>query len=97
MRQKFETRTEYTLDDKDRLYFRYNCYDDTVDLTFCDDHDSVSQYSMSSYKFLKSLNSSIEMWDDSQLEIMKKASSVLFSRIKSIEDDLNNAKTEEAA
>jgi len=45
MRSKFETRTQNTLDDKDRLYFRYNPYDDSIDITFCDSSDSVSEYS----------------------------------------------------
>jgi len=85
MRSKFETRTQNTLDDKDRLYFRYNPYDDSIDITFCDSSDSVSEYSMSSYKFLKSLSNSVELFDDRQLEILKKASSILFTQIKKIE------------
>lgn len=85
MRSKFETRTTNTLDEKDRFYVHYNEIDDKIDFSFHDSRESVAEYKMSSHFFLKFLSLSIEDFDNNELEILKKISSVLFTQIKKIE------------
>ena len=85
MRSKFETRTTNILDEKDRLYINYNEFDDRIDFSFHDSRESVAEYQMSSHFFLKFLSLSIEDFDNNELEILKKISSVLFTQIKKIE------------
>lgn len=85
MRSKFESRTENILDDKDRFYVHYNELEDKIDFSFHDARDSVAQYTMSSHYFLKFLSLSIDDFDNTELEILKKISSVLFTQIKKIE------------
>jgi len=85
MRSKFESRTTNILDEKDRLYINYNEFDDRIHFSFHDSKQSVAEYQMSSHFFLKFLSLSIENFDNTQLEILKKISSALFTQIKKIE------------
>ena len=85
MRSKFESRTTNTLDEKDRFYVHYNELEDKIDFSFHDSRDSVAEYQMSSHFFLKFLSLCIKDFDNTELEILKKISSVLFTQIKKIE------------
>ena len=85
MRSKFEQRTEHVLDDKDFFYFRYDHSDDEIDLSFHSSRNDVTEYTMTSNKFLRSLSLSIDDFDNNELEILKKISSALFTQIQKIE------------
>ena len=85
MRSKFESRTTNILDEKDRLYINYNEFDDRIHFSFHSSRNDVTEYSMTSNKFLRSLSLSIDDFDNNELEILKKISSALFTQIQKIE------------
>ena len=84
MRHKFQNRTENTLEKDDRLYFHFNQFDREINLDFHSKSD-VSSYSMSLDKFISSLQTSIEDFDKTELEVIKMIATVLFGQIKKIE------------
>ena len=84
MRHKFQHRTENTLEKDDRLYFHFNQFDREINLDFHSKSD-VSSYSMSLDKFIISLQTSIEDFDNAELEVMKTTAAILFTKIRQIE------------
>ena len=84
MRHKFQHRTENTLEKDDRLYFHFNQFDREINLDFHSQSD-VSSYSMSLDKFISSLQTSIEDFDNAELEVMKTTAAILFTKIRQIE------------
>ncbi len=80
MRHKFQNRTENTLEKDDRLYFHFNQFDREISLDF-----HSARYSMPLDKFITSLQTSIEDFDKSELEVMKTTAAVLFTKIRQIE------------
>ena len=84
MRHKFQHRTENTLEKDDRLYFHFNQFDREISVDFHSKSD-VSSYSMSLDKFISSLQTSIEDFDKTELEVIKMIATVLFGQIKKIE------------
>ena len=84
MRHKFQNRTENTLEKDDRVYFHFNQFDREVSVAFHSRND-VSSYSMPLDKFITSLQTSIEDFDKSELEVMKTTAAVLFTKIRQIE------------
>ena len=84
MRHKFQNRTENTLEKDDRLYFHFNQFDREISVAFHSRSD-VTEYSMSLDKFISSLQTSIEDFDTSELEVMKMTAAVLFTKIRQIE------------
>ena len=84
MRHKFQHRTENTLEKDDRLYFHFNQFDREINLDFHSKSD-VSSYSMSLDKFISSLQTSIEDFDNAELEVMKTTAAILFTKIRQIE------------
>ena len=87
MRHKFQNRTENTLEKDDRVYFHFNQFDREVSVAFHSRSD-VTDYKMSADKFLKSLQQSIEDFDEAELEVMKTTAAVLFGQIKKIESKI---------
>ena len=84
MRHKFQNRTENTLEKDDRVYFHFNQFDREVAVAFHSRSD-VTEYSMPLDKFITSLQTSIEDFDKSELEVMKTTAAVLFTKIREIE------------
>ena len=84
MRHKFQNRTENTLEKDDRVYFHFDQFDREVSVAFHSRND-VSSYSMPLDKFITSLQTSIEDFDKSELEVMKTTAAVLFTKIRQIE------------
>ncbi len=84
MRHKFQNRTENTLEKDDRLYFHFNQFDREVSIAFHSRSD-VTEYSMPLDKFISSLQTSIEDFDTTELEVMKMTAAVLFTKIRQIE------------
>ena len=84
MRHKFQNRTENTLEKDDRLYFHFNQFDREISVAFHSRSD-VTEYSMSLDKFISSLQTSIEDFDNAELEVMKMTAAVLFTKIRQIE------------
>ena len=87
MRHKFQNRTENTLEKDDRVYFHFNQFDREVSIAFHSRSD-VTEYSMPLDKFITSLQTSIEDFDKSELEVMKTTAAVLFGQIKKIESKI---------
>ena len=84
MKHKFQNRTENTLEKDDRVYFHFDQFDREVSVAFHSRSD-VSSYSMTLDKFITSLQTSIEDFDKSELEVMKTTAAVLFTKIRQIE------------
>ena len=84
MRHKFQNRTENTLEKDDRMYFRFDQFDREISVDFHSRND-VSSYSMPLDKFISSLQTSIEDFDTTELEVMKMTAAVLFTKIRQIE------------
>jgi hypothetical protein len=84
MRHKFQNRTENTLEKDDRVYFFFHQFDREVSIAFHSRSD-VTEYSMPLDKFITSLQTSIEDFDKSELEVMKTTAAVLFTKIRQIE------------
>ena len=84
MRHKFQNRTENTLEKDDRVYFHFDQFDREVSVAFHSRND-VTRYSMPLDKFITSLQTSIEDFDKSELEVMKTTAAVLFTKIRQIE------------
>tara|TARA_R100001015_G_C4456569_1_gene44884 strand:+ start:182 stop:463 length:282 start_codon:yes stop_codon:yes gene_type:complete len=84
MKHKFQNRTENTLEKDDRMYFRFDQFDREISIDFHSRND-VSSYSMPLDKFISSLQTSIEEFDKTELEVMKMIAAVLFGQIKKIE------------
>ena len=85
MRHKFQNRTENTLEKDDRFYFNFDQFDKEISIAFHSSRNDVTDYTMSVEKFLKSLQQSIEDFDETELEVMKTTAAVLFGQIKKIE------------
>ena len=84
MRHKFQNRTENTLEKDDRVYFHFNQFDREVSIAFHSRSD-VTEYAMPLDKFITSLQTSIEDFDKSELEVMKTTAAILFTKIRQIE------------
>ena len=84
MKHKFENKTENTLEKDDRVNFHFNHFDREVGIAFHSNND-VSSYLMPLDKFINSLQTSIEDFDKTELEVMKMIATVLFGQIKKIE------------
>ena len=84
MRHKFQNRTENILEKDDRVYFHFNQFDREISVDFHSRND-VSSYSMPLDKFISSLQTSIEDFDTTELEVMKMTAAVLFTKIRQIE------------
>ena len=84
MRHKFQNRTENTLEKDDRVYFHFNNFDREISVAFHSRSD-VTEYSMPLDKFITSLQTSIEDFDSTELEVMKTTAAVLFTKIRQIE------------
>ena len=84
MKHKYEQRTEHTLEKDDRFYFYFDQFDREISVDFHSRND-VSSYSMPLDKFISSLQTSIEDFDTTELEVMKMTAAVLFTKIRQIE------------
>ena len=84
MRHKFQNRTENILEKDDRVYFHFDQFDREISVDFHSRND-VSSYSMTLDKFISSLQTSIEDFDTTELEVMKMTAAVLFTKIRQIE------------
>jgi len=84
MRHKFQNRTENILEKDDRVYFHFDQFDREISVDFHSRND-VSSYSMPLDKFISSLQTSIEDFDTTELEVMKMTAAVLFTKIRQIE------------
>ena len=84
MKHKFQNRTDHTLEKDDRVYFHFDQFDREISVDFHSRND-VSSYSMPLDKFITSLQTSIEDFDKSELEVMKTTAAVLFTKIRQIE------------
>ena len=84
MRHKFQHRTDNALEKDDRVYFHFNQFDREVSVAFHSRSD-VTEYSMPLDKFITSLQTSIEDFDKSELEVMKTTAAILFTKIRQIE------------
>ena len=84
MRHKFQNRTENILEKDDRVYFQFDQFDREISVDFHSRND-VSSYSMPLDKFISSLQTSIEDFDTTELEVMKMTAAVLFTKIRQIE------------
>ena len=94
MRHKFQHRTDNALEKDDRVYFHFNQFDREISVDFHSRSD-VSSYSMPLDKFITSLQTSIEDFDKSELEVMKTTAAVLFTKIRQIEKAEAEAELEE--
>ena len=90
MKHKFQNRTDHTLEKDDRVYFHFDQFDREISVDFHSRSD-VSSYTMTLDKFISSLQTSIEDFDTTELEVMKMTAAVLFTKIRQIE----TAKTKE--
>ena len=84
MRHKFQNRTENILEKDDRVYFHFDQFDREISVDFHSRND-VSSYSMPLDKFITSLQTSIEDFDNAELEVMKTTAAILFTKIRQIE------------
>ena len=84
MKHKFQNRTDHTLEKDDRVYFHFDQFDREISVDFHSRSD-VSSYSMPLDKFISSLQTSIEDFDTTELEVMKMTAAVLFTKIRQIE------------
>ena len=84
MRHKFQHRTDNALEKDDRVYFHFNQFDREVSRAFHSRSD-VTEYAMPLDKFISSLQTSIEDFDTTELEVMKMIAAVLFTKIRQIE------------
>ena len=84
MRHKFQHRTDNALEKDDRVYFHFNQFDREVSIAFHSRSD-VTEYAMPLDKFITSLQTSIEDFDKSELEVMKTTAAILFTKIRQIE------------
>ena len=84
MRHKFQHRTDNDLEKDDRVYFHFNQFDREVSIAFHSRSD-VTEYAMPLDKFITSLQTSIEDFDKSELEVMKTTAAILFTKIRQIE------------
>ena len=84
MKHKFQNRTDHTLEKDDRVYFHFEQFDREISVDFHSRSD-VSSYTMSLDKFISSLQTSIEDFDTTELEVMKMTAAVLFTKIRQIE------------
>ena len=84
MRHKFQNKTENILEKDDRVYFHFDQFDREISVDFHSRND-VSSYSMPLDKFISSLQTSIEDFDTTELEVMKMTAAVLFTKIRQIE------------
>ena len=94
MRHKFQNRTENILEKDDRVYFHFDQFDREISVDFHSRND-VSSYSMPLDKFISSLQTSIEDFDTTELEVMKMTAAVLFTKIRQIEKAKAEADLEE--
>ena len=88
MKHKFQNQTEYILEKDDRFYFYFDQFDKEISMAFHNSRNDVTDYKMSADKFLKSLQQSIEDFDEAELEVMKTTAAVLFGQIKKIESKI---------
>jgi len=86
MKHKFQNRTEHALEKDDQFYVHFNQFDREITLAFHSRND-VSDYSMPLDKFIHSLQTSIEDFNKTELEVMKMTAAVLFTKIRQIEAD----------
>lgn len=93
MKHKYEQRTEHTLEKDDRFYFYFDQFDKEISIAFHSSRNDVTDYTMSVEKFLKSLQQSIEDFDETELEVMKTTAAVLFGQIKKIESKIQEKVT----
>ena len=84
MKHKFQNRTDHTLEKDDRVYFHFDQFDREISVDFHSRSD-VSSYTMTLDKFISSLQTSIEDFDTTELEVMKMIAAVLFTKIRQIE------------
>jgi len=84
MRHKFQNKTENILEKDDRVYFHFDQFDREISVDFHSRND-VSSYTMPLDKFISSLQTSIEDFDGTELEVMKMTAAVLFTKIRQIE------------
>ena len=84
MRHKFQNRTENILEKDDRVYFHFDQFDREISVDFHSRND-VSSYSVPLDKLISSLQTSIEDFDTTELEVMKMTAAVLFTKIRQIE------------
>ena len=84
MRHIFQNKTENILEKDDRVYFHFDQFDREISVDFHSRND-VSSYTMPLDKFISSLQTSIEDFDGTELEVMKMTAAVLFGQIKKIE------------
>ena len=94
MKHKFQKRTDHTLEKDDRVYFHFDQFDREISVDFHSRSD-VSSYSMPLDKFISSLQTSIEDFDNAELEVMKMIAAVLFTKIRQIEKAEAEAELEE--
>jgi len=94
MRHKFQNRTENILEKDDRVYFHFDQFDREISVDFHSRND-VSSYTMPLDKFISSLQTSIEDFDNAELEVMKMTAAVLFTKIRQIEKAKAEADLEE--
>ena len=84
MKHKFQNRTDHTLEKDDRVYFHFDQFDREISVDFHSRSD-VSSYTMTLDKFISSLQTSIEDFDNAELEVMKTTAAILFTKIRQIE------------
>ena len=94
MRHKFQNRTENIFEKDDSMYFHFDQFDREISIDFHSRND-VSSYSMPLDKFISALQTSIEDFDTSELEVMKMTAAVLFTKIRQIEKAKAEAELEE--
>ena len=95
MRHKFQNRTENIFEKDDRMYFHFDQFDREISVDFHSRND-VSSYTMPLDKFISSLQTSIEDFDNAELEVMKMTAAVLFTKIRQIEKAKAEADLKEA-
>mgnify|MGYP003141381934 CR=1 FL=1 len=93
MKHKYEQRTEHTLEKDDRFYFYLDQFDKEISIAFHSSRNDVTDYTMSVEKFLKSLQQSIEDFDETELSVLKTTAAVLFGQIKKIESKIQEKVT----
>jgi len=84
MKHKFQNRTDHVLEKDDYFFANFDQFDSEISLAFHSRND-VSSYTMPLDKFISSLQTSIEDFDKTELEVMKMTAAVLFTKIRSIE------------
>jgi len=84
MKHKFQNRTDHVLEKDDYFFVNFDQFDREISLDFHSRND-VSSYTMPLDKFISSLQTSIEDFDVTELEVMKMTAAVLFTKIRSIE------------